>query len=98
LFINGLGAVAGPPVTGWAMGKMGPSAFFLIVAVLTLTMAVYAAYRMTQRAAPAVSETESFAPLPASASVVAVEAAQEYALEQAEQAEEAAANTPQGSA
>ncbi|MHA7851668.1 MFS transporter [Roseovarius sp.] len=101
LFINGLGAVTGPPITGWAMGQMGPSAFFLIVAVLTLTMSVYAAYRMTQRAAPAVSETESFAALPASASVVAVEAAQEYALEQAEQAEqaeEAAANTPQGSA
>jgi len=86
LFINGLGAVAGPPITGWAMGQMGPSAFFLIVAVLTLTMAGYAAYRMTQRAAPAVSETETFAALPATASVVAVEAAQEYAIEQAEEA------------
>ena len=90
VFINGLGAVAGPLVTGWVMGAIGPRGFFLFIAVLTLAMAGYAAYRMTQRAAPSVDETESFAPLPPTASAVAVEAAQEYAIETAQDEADAA--------
>ena len=81
VFINGLGAVAGPLVTGWAMGAIGPRGFFAVIGVLMLAMAGYAAYRMTQRAAPSVDETESYAPVAASSSHVAVEAAQEYAIE-----------------
>ena len=53
-----------------------------------LTMAGYAAYRMTQRAAPSVAETESYAPVVASATPVAVEFAQEYAIETAQEDEE----------
>ena len=34
VFINGLGAVAGPVVTGWLMGQLGAWAFFLVIAVL----------------------------------------------------------------
>ena len=84
VFINGLGAVAGPLVTGWAMGAIGPRGFFAVIGVLMLAMAGYAAYRMTQRAAPSVDETESYAPVVASSSPVAVEAAQEYAIESAQ--------------
>ncbi|MCZ0810742.1 MAG: MFS transporter [Pseudomonadota bacterium] len=85
VFINGLGAVAGPLVTGWAMGAIGSRGFFAVIGVLMLAMAAYAAYRMTQRAAPSVDETESYAPLVASSSPVAVEAAQEYAIETAQE-------------
>jgi MFS family permease len=85
VFINGLGAVAGPLITGWIMGVVGPRGFFLFVAVLLLAMAAYAAYRMTQRPAPAVDETESYAAVAPSASPVAVEVAQEYAIETAQE-------------
>ncbi|WP_288941856.1 MFS transporter [uncultured Roseovarius sp.] len=91
VFINGLGAVAGPLITGWIMEVVGPQGFFLFIAVLMLTMAGYAAYRMTQRAAPSVAETESYAPVVASATPVAVEFAQEYAIETAQEDEESTA-------
>ena len=52
VFINGLGAVFGPIITGWIMGVVGPSGYFLHIAPLCTMMAAYAAYRMTQRAAP----------------------------------------------
>lgn len=94
VFINGLGAVAGPLITGWFMGLVGPRGFFLFIAGLMLTMAGYAAYRMTQRAAPSVEDTESYAPIIASASPVAVEFAQEYAIETAQDEQDAADQTP----
>lgn len=49
LFINGLGAISGPVITGWLMGLIGPRGFFLIMAVLFSALATYAAWRMTQR-------------------------------------------------
>lgn len=85
VFINGLGAVAGPFITGWMMGIIGPSGFFLFIAILGFSIAGYAAYRMTQRAAPSVDETDSFAMVPPSASPLAVEFAQEYAIETAQE-------------
>ena len=94
VFINGLGAVAGPLITGWFMGLVGPRGFFLFIAGLMLTMAAYAAYRMTQRAAPSVEDTESYAPIIASASPVAVGVAQEYAIETAQDEQDAADQTP----
>src|SRR6056297_1440922 len=94
VFINGLGAVAGPLITGWMMGLVGPRGFFLFIAGLMLAMAAYAAYRMTQRAAPSVEDTESYAPIIASASPVAVGVAQEYAIETAQDEQDAADQTP----
>lgn len=79
IFINGLGAVTGPLITGWAMGLIGPHGFFLFIGLLGLGIAGYAAYRMTQRPAPAVSDTEKFAAVIPSMSPVAVAAAQESA-------------------
>ena len=29
IFINGLGAIAGPLITGWIMGQIGPGGFYL---------------------------------------------------------------------
>ncbi len=81
IFINGMGAIAGPVVTGWIMGTVGPSGFWLFIGVLMAVLAGYATYRMTQRPAPAISETGSYAPVLQSATPVAIEVAQEYFIE-----------------
>jgi MFS family permease len=88
VFINGLGAVTGPLVTGWLMGVIGPRGFFVVIAVLALSIAAYAAYRMTQRAAPAPAQTDSYMAVAPSASPMAVEFAQEVAIETAQEGEE----------
>lgn len=51
LFVNGLGAIGGPLVTGWLMDVAGPGGFFLFVAVLMLALGIYAVWRMTRRKA-----------------------------------------------
>ncbi|MWD30142.1 MFS transporter [Aquicoccus sp. SCR17] len=88
VFINGVGAIAGPLIAGWLMGVMGAYGFFVLIAVLMLLLSAYAAYRMTQRAAPSVDATASYAPITPTASVVTLEAAQEYAMEAAQDEEE----------
>jgi len=90
VFINGLGAVLTPVVTGWLMGRLGPWAFFLVIAVLGFGVAAYAAYRMTQRAAPSVEETESFTMVAPSASPMAVSFATEHDYEAAQDEADAA--------
>ncbi|MTJ04312.1 MAG: MFS transporter [Sediminimonas qiaohouensis] len=84
VFINGVGAIAGPLIAGWLMGIIGAPGFFLQIALLLVALAGYAAYRMTQRAAPDVEDTASYAPVSPSASPVAVGIAQEYAAETAQ--------------
>ncbi|RBW60178.1 MFS transporter [Ruegeria sp. A3M17] len=90
LFINGMGAIAGPLITGWLMGDavFGPPGFFLFIAVLLVVMAGYALYRMTQRAAIPVDETGTMSPLYPTASPVVMELAQEVAIEAAEAEQE----------
>lgn len=51
LFVNGVGAVGGPLLTGWLMGVIGPAGFFVFVGVLMVALALYALWRMTRRAA-----------------------------------------------
>ncbi len=84
IFVNGLGAIAGPIAIGWGMGVIGPQAFWLLVAALMLTVAGYSLYRMTQRKAIPVEDTAAYVGVLPTASPVAVEAAQEWALEQTE--------------
>ena len=72
LFINGLGAIAGPLVVGWMMDAMGAQGFWAIIAGVMLALAVYAWWRM--RAAPQkpiIGERTTYAPIPAAASSVA---------------------------
>lgn len=92
LFINGVGAVAGPLVIGWAMQMMGPGGYWLLIASLLLLLSAYAAYRMTQRSSPAAQETGVYTPLSPAGSHVVMEVAQEYAVEQAEEQAENAEN------
>ncbi len=48
LFIYGLGSIGGPMGTGWLMGVVGPSGFFLFIATMFLAIAGYATWRMTR--------------------------------------------------
>lgn len=77
IFVNGVGAVAGPVSVGWMMSVFGASGFFIYMLGLFVVMAIYAGYRMTQRQAPAVDDTSGFAAIGPVSSVVAVEAAME---------------------
>jgi MFS family permease len=72
LFINGLGAIAGPLVAGWMMGAVGASGYWVIIAVLMLGLAGYAVWRM--RVLPVkviVGDMVSYAPIAATATSVA---------------------------
>jgi len=60
LFVNGLGAVGGPLITGWLMGVAGPAGFFIFVGVLMLVLAVYAGWRMTQRGAQPIGDDTNY--------------------------------------
>lgn len=91
LFVNGVGAIAGPLVVGWMMSVYGPDSFFLYIAVLLFLTAFYAFYRTFQRQAPSVDDTASYQPVFATASPVAVEVAQEWSIETELEAEEDAA-------
>jgi len=84
VFVNGLGAVSGPVVTGWLMELVGPRGFWLFIAALLAVLVCYAAYRMTQRTAVPVDETGVYVSVLPTSSPVAVEAAQEWAIEQAD--------------
>jgi MFS family permease len=84
VFTFGLGAIAGPLVTGWAMQRFDPFAFWLVLGATFGAIAIYALYRMTQRSVVPVDETESYLGVLPTASPVAVEAAGAWAAEQAE--------------
>ena len=74
IFINGLGAISGPIITGWMMGAIGPAGFFLFMALIFGVLALYAAWRMTQRrVVPGASG--GYAALSPTASALTVEAA-----------------------
>ena len=78
IFINGLGAISGPIITGWMMGVIGPSGFFLFMAVIFALLTAYAMYRMTRRRRTPEAQG-SYTALSPTASVVTVEAAMERA-------------------
>ncbi|RMH48703.1 MAG: MFS transporter [Alphaproteobacteria bacterium] len=77
VFINGVGAIAGPLVVGWFMGVAGPPGFFLYLFGLGALLAGYATWRMTRR--PTAEETGQYVTVVPTVSPVAVELAQEAA-------------------
>ncbi|GAB5445812.1 MFS transporter [Gymnodinialimonas sp.] len=90
IFVNGIGAISGPPIMGLMMAYVGPSGFWLFLAGVLAVMAVYGIYRMTQRPSAYTEEDDYDAVpyasiMPGTASPVAVEAAQEYYAEAAEE-------------
>ncbi len=80
VFVNGLGAIAGPLITGWAMETFGPPGFFWFVTLLLAALVLYGLYRMTQRPAVASQETGAYVPIMPASSRVAVEVVQDLAL------------------
>ncbi|MEN8659958.1 MAG: MFS transporter, partial [Marivita sp.] len=89
LFVNGVGAIAGPVIIGYAMQVMGPPGYFILLAVVLLALTGYAVYRMTQRPAPATEATSAYQGMMPTASPVTVEYASEWAIETAEAEAEA---------
>jgi MFS family permease len=98
VFTFGLGAIAGPLAAGWAMQGLGPFAFWLVLGATFFLLALYALYRMTQRAITPVEETASYLSVLPTASPVAVEAAGAWAADQAEAQAEAAEQAEQAEA
>ncbi|MEL6793580.1 MAG: MFS transporter [Pseudomonadota bacterium] len=88
VFVGGVGAIGGPLIVGQLMQFLGSWAFFLFILICMASIASYGLYRMTQRAATAVEDTSSYAPITPTATPVAVEVAQEYAIDQAAADEE----------
>lgn len=89
MFINGVGAVTGPILTGWLMGATGSNGFFLFLGVLSAGLAAYAGWRMTRRPSLPPEETGGFAVLSPAATTFAVELALEAAQEDAPEPSEA---------
>ena len=85
MFINGLGAISGPVITGWVMEEIGPSGYFLLMGVLFLALAAYAAWRMTRRRVTVADQTASYTPISPTSAAVAVEAAMEAGQEHSEE-------------
>ncbi|MEM7525178.1 MAG: MFS transporter, partial [Pseudomonadota bacterium] len=90
VFVTGVGAIGGPLIVGQMMEFAGPWAFFLYIMICMGAISAYGLYRMTQRAATPVDETSSYALVTPTGSPVAVDIAQEVAIEQAIAEEEAA--------
>jgi MFS family permease len=84
VFTFGVGAIAGPLATGWAMQWLDPFAYWLVLGATFGAIALYALYRMTQRPVVPVDETESYLGVLPTASPIVVEAAGAWAAEQTE--------------
>lgn len=70
IFLNGFGAIFGPLITGWLMGVIGASGFFMFIGVLFAVLAGYSAWRMMRRATP--EGSSGYAGLTPTASSLAV--------------------------
>lgn len=81
LFINGLGSMGGPLITGWLMGLIGPDGFWVYMGVLLAALSLYAGWRMTRRAALPVDDQGAYAVINPAATVLAVEAALDEAAD-----------------
>ncbi len=78
IFLNGVGAIAGPLITGWALGRVGPGGFWLFISTLMLAAGLYAGWRMLRRpASVSPDETVPYAPVLPSTTAVAIGAASE---------------------
>lgn len=94
IFLNGLGAVAGPLVAGYLMTAFGPPMFWAFLSAVMLVLATYAVWRMRRRPVDSTPEENvSYAQVSPVATAVAIEAAQEVYVDNVETAEDAA-NTP----
>lgn len=89
LFINGVGAIAGPLTVGLMMDVIGNNGFWLFTGILMFCVGGYGLYRSTQRSRSdvAVDEQVPYAPVSAASTPIAAEWAQEYYIDEEEQLE-----------
>tara|TARA_R110002096_G_scaffold97354_4_gene217083 strand:- start:94667 stop:95947 length:1281 start_codon:yes stop_codon:yes gene_type:complete len=83
IFLTGVGAIFGPAVVGWMLEAFGANSYFWFLGANMAIMGGYALYRMTQRPAVAVEDTTAYAPVGPTSTPVAMELAQEYAIDMA---------------
>ena len=82
IFINGLGAVTGPVIVGWVMEVFGPGGFFSFTLTLFVVLVAYALFRASRRPSVSVEDTGAYIVMsPTGTTPVAMELAQEYAIE-----------------
>ena len=82
VFVNGLGAVAGPLIVGGMMDIIGPSGFWVYLVVLMISLGLYGVWRSLQRpTTTSVDDQSAYVPLTSASSAVAVEWAQDEYLE-----------------
>ena len=94
VFVNGLGAIAGPMLTGWAMQALGPEGFFAYIAALLAVLVAYGTWRATRRASPDVEDQGSFVTLSPAASAGALDMAQEVYAQAGEAAQQEGEESP----
>ncbi|MEM7546656.1 MAG: MFS transporter [Pseudomonadota bacterium] len=82
LFFGGFGAIFGPIFAGNMMQLFGPPAFFGTLFLFMITLGIYGLYRSRVRPSVPVEDTTSYPAYTAYAGAVAVEIAQEYAIDQ----------------
>ena len=82
VFISGIGAIAGPLIIGWMMDQFGAQAFFMVISILMIGLAIYAGFRMTQTSREGI-EDGAYTPVMPSSSLIAVEVASEFDIETA---------------
>ncbi|MCB2128099.1 MAG: MFS transporter [Rhodobacteraceae bacterium] len=82
IFINGLGAITGPVITGWIMGRIGPNGYFLFMGLLFGVLAAYGGWRMTRRRVQRDQQSTGYATLSPTAGILAVEAVLEGVLDE----------------
>ncbi len=82
LFINGLGAIMGPFIVGWAMDGIGVEGFWGFIALTLVALGVYGLWRMSRRRSRTpVGDLVRYAPVGPTASAVMAEAAQGVYIE-----------------
>ncbi len=86
IFVNGIGAIAGPLLIGWIMETVGPWGFWLFLAIIMLGLSAYAVWRMGRRpSVVSVEDTGRYAPITPVASPVATQLAQELYAESSDE-------------
>ncbi|SFS13072.1 MFS transporter [Yoonia litorea] len=88
LFINGVGAIAGPLIVGFMMDAIGESGYWLYTAALMGAVGAYGIYRSTRRSRDDIEASQvSYAPVSAASTPIAAELAQEVYIEAEEEEE-----------
>ena len=81
IFIGGVGAIGGPLVAGAMMAQFGPNGFFGYISLGTALLALFTAFRAVVRTSEPIDQLAAFTPVSQACSPVAVDMAQEYALD-----------------